>query len=146
MTMTYDIQPATKNKYHELIQVWELSVRATHDFLSSADIEHYKFLILEQYFDQLQLYSLVENNRIQGFIGLDQSNIQMLFIHPHARGCGIGKALLNFAIHQHEANSVDVNEQNQQAVGFYLHMGFRQVERFEQDAAGKPYPILSMRI
>jgi hypothetical protein len=33
-----------------------------------------------------------------------------------------------------------VNEQNVQAVGFYLHMGFEIVARSELDGTGKPYP------
>lgn len=143
--VTYDIQPANQIHYPELIQVWEESVRATHDFLSPGDIEYYKPLILEQYFDQVQLFFISENNRIQGFIGLDQTDIHMLFVHPQARGFGIGKALLNFAINHRGANAIDVNEQNQQAVGFYQHMGFETVARADHDAAGKPYPILSMR-
>ena len=143
---TYDIQSANQIHYPELILVWEESVRATHDFLSPGDIEYYKPLILEQYFDQVQLFFISENNRIQGFIGLDQTDIQMLFIQPQSRGFGIGKALLNFAIQHRGANAVDVNEQNQQAVGFYLHMGFETVARADHDSAGKPYPILSMRL
>ncbi len=142
----YDIQPATKIHYPKLIQIWEESVRATHDFLLPGDIEYYKPLILERYFGQVQLFFISQNNQIQGFIGLHQTDIQMLFIHPRARGLGIGKALLIFAIQHHCANAVDVNEQNQEAVGFYLHMGFETVARTDHDAAGKPYPILSMRL
>jgi putative acetyltransferase len=144
--MNYDIQPAKKDHYNELIQVWEASVRATHHFLQPGDIEHYKPLILEQYFDQLQLYHVSQSGRIQGFIGLDQTHIQMLFIHPQARGLGIGKALLNFAIDQHDTTEVEVNEQNQQAFAFYQYMGFETVARADYDAEGKPYPILSMKL
>lgn len=143
---TYEIRPATRDQYPELIEVWEASVRATHDFLSEADIQHYKPLILEQYFDQLELFCIKENHKIQGFIGVDQTLLQMLFIAPQARGLGLGKALINYAIKTRGVNNVDVNEQNQQALGFYMRMGFEITERFDQDAAGKPYPILSMRL
>lgn len=43
------------------------------------------------------------------------------------------------------ATEVDVNEQNAQAVGFYLHLGFGQTFRRSTDGMGKPYPILHMR-
>ena len=144
--MINKIQLATGTQYPELIKVWEKSVRATHDFITEADIQHYKPLILEQYFDQLDLFCITENNEIQGFIGLDGQLIQMLFIDPSVRGLGIGKALVDFAVQTYGANMVDVNEQNNQAVGFYAHIGFKTVERFDQDAAGKPYPILSMEL
>ena len=40
---------------------------------------------------------------------------------------------------------VDVKEQNIQAVGFYLHMGFSVITRSDLDAEGKAYPILHMQ-
>jgi putative acetyltransferase len=40
------------------------------------------------------------------------------FIHPDARGKGIGWLLMHYAINQLQALKVDVNEQNAQAVDF----------------------------
>lgn len=56
------------------------------------------------------------------------------------RGKGIGKRLLIYAMDQQKVKRVDVNEQNDQAVGF------RVVNRSEFDGAGKHYPILSMEL
>jgi putative acetyltransferase len=44
------------------------------------------------------------------------------------------------------ATRLDVNEQNDQAVGFYRRMGFAAVGRSERDYTGKPYPLLHMRL
>ncbi|TCD10829.1 GNAT family N-acetyltransferase [Pedobacter frigidisoli] len=132
--------------YPEIITVWEASVRATHHFLTESDIQTYKALILNEYLDQVDLYCIKSEDRILGFIGLNEDNIQMLFIHPDARGKGLGKAFIKFAINEKQIRNVDVNEQNEQAVGFYQHLGFSIIERFSEDAAGKPYPILSMSI
>jgi len=139
------IIPFSSRNYPELITVWEASVRATHHFLNEADIQHYKPLILDQYFDQVILYGLKDLDNIAGFIGINGKLIQMLFIHPDYRGKGMGKSLIDYAIGMHQVDSVDVNEENLQAVGFYQHLGFVVEERYEEDAAGKPYPILSMR-
>jgi putative acetyltransferase len=38
-----------------------------------------------------------------------------------------------------------VNEQNEQAVGFYRRMGFEVVGRSPDDSMGKPYPLLHMQ-
>ena len=38
----------TKQDYSELIEVWEVSVRATHDFLSEEEISRLRTLILVQ--------------------------------------------------------------------------------------------------
>ncbi len=53
---------------------------------------------------------------------------------------------MEYAIDICGATTVDVNEQNEQAVGFYQKMGFRVVGRSERDPLGKPYPILHMRL
>jgi len=139
-----EILPASTADYPELIAVWEAAVRATHDFLSEADILQYRQLILEQYFDTVRLYCIKDNNRIIAFMGINGQFLQMLFIHPDWRGKGIGKILVLHAISAFGIYEVDVNEQNTQAVGFYYHLGFELAERFHQDAAGKPYPILAM--
>ena len=140
------IESVNSQHYPELIELWEKSVRATHDFLSEADIKQYKRLIFEQYFDQLQLFCVKTANKIDGFIGINGKLIQMLFVDPNAMGRGIGKSLIQYGIRKHSVNEVGVNEQNEQAVGFYKHLGFQIAERFEGDAAGKPYPVLSMTL
>jgi len=142
----YKIFPAFAAQYPVLIEVWERSVRETHHFLAEADIQYYKPLILEQYFDQVQLFYVRVDQQVLGFIGIAGQMVQMLFVDPIARGRGVGKSLMLFAIDHYSVNNVDVNEQNQQAVGFYQHLGFEVKERFEYDAAGKPFPILSMML
>ena len=72
--------------------------------------------------------------------------IEMLFVHPAWRGHGIGRQLLVYAIDVLGATTLDVNEQNEQALGFYLHMGLEVVGRSERDDFGKPYPLLHMRV
>ena len=141
---TYSISPAFTVHYPELIKVWEKSVRATHYFLEEADIQHYQSLILRTYFDKVQLFYIKNEDKILGFIGISGQMIQMLFVDCLAFGKGVGTALLNFAVEHYQANSVDVNEQNTQAVGFYEHFGFIKKVRYSHDAAGKPYPIVSM--
>ncbi|GAD78298.1 GNAT family N-acetyltransferase [Vibrio ezurae] len=135
------------DNYAEMLNVWENSVRATHDFITEDDIEFFKPIIIEQAFPTVTL-KCVKNERgsIQGFIGTYESKIEMLFILNEARGQGIGKLLLQYAIEQLGATKVDVNEQNPQAVGFYQHMGFKVVSRSPLDDMGKPFPILHMTL
>jgi putative acetyltransferase len=140
-----NIYPVNKTDYPRIIEVWEASVRATHHFLTEADMQFYKPLILDQYLDAVDLHCTKTDDTITGFLGLSDGMVQMLFIHPDSRGLGIGKALLQFAVEK-GIRKVDVNEQNQQAVGFYEHMGFVVIGRSEVDGTGKPYPILSMEL
>lgn len=136
-----------KDRYHELIKLWEASVRATHDFLAEADIAFLRPLILESYFDAVDLNcAMGDGDEILGFIGTAADNIEMLFIAPHHRGRGIGALLVAYAIKERGARRVDVNEQNPQAIGFYEHLGFRTRGRSPTDGQGKPFPLLHMEL
>jgi len=141
------IDTATQKDYIELINIWEESVRATHDFLPESNIQALKPLILEHYFDAVDLrVAKNENNKITGFIGVAEGNIEMLFIAPNFRSCGIGSLLLQYAIKHQSASKVDVNEQNPNAVGFYQHLGFIITGRSPLDGQGKPFPLLHMTL
>jgi putative acetyltransferase len=141
------IHKVEKAEYLRLLDIWEASVRATHDFLAEDDLQQLKPLILEQYFDAVEL-RCVKNTEgdILGFCGVQGGNIEMLFISPKARGKGIGAMLARHAIHTQGATRVDVNEQNLQALGFYLHLGFSVTARSALDGQGKPYPLLHMAL
>ncbi|MGR6873659.1 acetyltransferase [Pseudomonas sp. HK3] len=141
------IDKTTKNEYEDLIEIWEASVRATHDFLSESNIASLKPLILEHYFDAVDLrVARNDEHKIMGFIGVAAENIEMLFILPDDRNKGIGSLLLNNAIANQSANKVDVNEQNPDAVGFYKHLGFSAVGRSPLDGQGNPFPLIHMKL
>ena len=72
--------------------------------------------------------------------------LKMIFLHPDARGKGIGKMLLKYAIADLKVTKVDVNEQNAEALQFYEHFGFTVISRSALDGTGKPYPILHMQL
>jgi len=135
------------NDYETLINIWENSVRATHDFLKEEDLQFYKPLILNEYFHHVSLFCHKDSNlEITGFMGIESDSLEMLFINPVSRGKGVGKELLIYAIKHQKVKRVDVNEQNAQAIGFYKHMGSHVVNRSEFDGAGKLYPILHMEL
>lgn len=140
------ISPVLVEDFPRVVEVWEASVRATHLFLSEADIQFFKPIV----YDALpQLKDLLcvrdEAGQAAGFIGVVEDKIEMLFVHPLWRGQGIGRRLLTYAVQTLGATKVDVNEQNEQAVGFYLRMGFEVGSRSELDGLGKPFPLLHLR-
>ncbi len=145
--MTYKIDTISKTEFPEVVVVWEASVRATHHFLDEKDIQYFKPLILNEYLNAVQLGCIRNTDKeIIGFMGVADRQLEMLFIHPEYRGMGIGKSLLTYSIHELNVNKVDVNEENEQAVEFYMHCGFEIISRSELDASGKPYPILHMEL
>ncbi len=142
-----NIDNVEKADHLTLLAIWEASVRATHDFLKEQDLQELKPLILEQYFDAVDLRCAKDSSgEILGFCGVHDGAIEMLFISPNARGKGVGSLLATYAIKVQGATKVDVNEQNKQALGFYQHIGFSVIARSPLDGQGKAYPLLHMAL
>lgn len=146
MNILYHISKASKEDYCQIIELWESSVRATHHFLKEEDILFYKDRILDKYFDLVDLYIVKNSKRMLGFMGVGDGSIEMLFVDPLARGKGVGKYLLCYGVSELNIKKVDVNEENEQAVGFYQKLGFMVKGRSDLDGEGKPYPILHMEL
>jgi putative acetyltransferase len=128
-----------------IFEVWESSVRATHHFLSEADIQFLIPLVKKELALFSFLYCLRDSGgEVYAFMGVANAKIEMLFVHPTKRGSGAGRTLAQYAIDVLNANLVDVNEQNEQAVGFYQYLGFRLINRSSLDPTGKPFPLLHM--
>ena len=139
-------KPTTKD-YDALLALWESTVRSTHHFLTEENILFYKSLIREEYFPTVDLY-IIRNRegKITAFMGLSDELIEMLFVHPDEQGKGYGKRLMKYAIHNKHIYKVDVNEQNEQALQFYLYLGFEVASRDATDSTGNPFPILHLQI
>lgn len=140
------IRLSTASDTAALADIWRASVRATHDFLSEADFREIDTLVAEHYLPATRVWvALDEASRACGFLGLSGAHVDALFIDPASRGHGVGRRLLDHAQALAGPLSVDVNEQNLQAVGFYRHLGFETTGRSPHDDAGRPYPLLHMR-
>jgi putative acetyltransferase len=141
------IHPLGTVDYSQLVEVWEASVRATHHFLTEADIEFFRPLVRDEFLGMVTLAGRRdETGQVTGFVGVAQDKIEMLFVHPQWFGKGIGRDLTRYAIEVLGATAVDVNEQNEQAMGFYEKMGFEVTGRSATDAMGKPFPLLHLRL
>lgn len=141
------IREISTSEFPLLLDLWEASVRATHHFLESGSIDELRPRLLNEWLPAVTLRAHVDDrNVIQGFVGVYDGKIEMLFIDPAMRGKGLGKALVKHAITELQCSLVDVNEQNEQAVAFYEHVGFVAFDRSPLDGQGKPYPLLHMKL
>lgn len=144
--MNYQIEKYKPEYKNEILTVWEKSVLATHHFLTPEDFNEIKEMLQDFDFEQLNVFCLTEHNQVLGFLALQERKIEMLFLDPEYIGKGLGYQLLDFAVSTHQANLVDVNEQNTNAKNFYEKFGFETFERTEKDDQGKNYPLLRMRL
>ena len=138
-----EVSAIRPEEYDRATEVWEASVRATHDFVSESDIALFRPMVRQSFGEVEQLAVLRDDDGLLvGFAGVVDRKLEMLFLDPTVRGQGGGKLLLQHAVAEFEATSLDVNEQNPQAIGFYLHNGFEVTGRSPLDGLGKPYPLL----
>lgn len=145
MSLRAGVDPVRREDVPRLVEVWEASVRATHDFLSETDIERFRPMVRDL-FGTLPLYCIRDaEGSLVAFLGVEGDSLEALFVDADWRGTGIGRRLVQHAVAL-GATRVEVNEQNEQAVGFYRQMGFEVEGRSEDDGNGLPFPLLHMRL
>lgn len=143
--MVINIRRSRHDEGEKLIAIWCRSVDATHDFLS----KEYRIKLEElvrSFLPEAPLWVVAnEQDEPVAFMLLTGDHMDALFVDPYIRGCGVGKLLIEHALSLAPALTTNVNEQNEQAVGFYKKMGFRVTGRAEVDDLGRPYPLLHLR-
>ncbi|MBO9355986.1 acetyltransferase [Bordetella petrii] len=127
-----------------LVDLWRRSVDATHHFLSADDRKAIDAEVCG-FLPHAPVTAVDENDHPQGFMLIDGTHMEALFIDPDVRGKGIARQLLQHGLSLHGALSTDVNMQNSQAVGFYQRIGFVETGRSEVDSQGRPYPLIHLR-
>ena len=128
-----------------LLDVWQASVRASHHFLTDADIRALAPQAEEALRQIETLWLLLDGPSPVGFMGVQEQKIEMLFLHPGYFRKGLGKELVRRACRELGVRYVDVNEQNPGATRFYEQMGFHTFRRDDRDDQGNPFPILRMK-
>ena len=140
-----NIHKAQPEDHHALLAIWEQSVRASHDFLSEQDISRLLIVVRDQALPCLEVWVLCDETETPiGFMGLSGNKLEALFIAPARFRQGAGKLMLHHARKLKGRLLVDVNEQNPQAVAFYLANGFAVSHRSPTDAQGRPFALLHL--
>lgn len=143
----YEAKQRAPELLQALLQVWEASVRATHLFLSEAEILRIRAYVPQAIggVEHLVVAEAAPGVPV-GFMGVEEDRLEMLFLAPDARGRGLGRQLVELGVQKYGVRKVTVNEQNPQAVGFYRRLGFAVYKRTDRDEEGGPYPLLYMKL
>ncbi|AKU91969.1 acetyltransferase [Vulgatibacter incomptus] len=141
--MQITIRPFHAADTEALVEIWRRAVLETHDFLAKADFDDIHEKLGSVYLPAVNVHVACADGRPVGFIGMGGRHVEMLFVDPAVMGSGIGRRLLNHVAGDRPL-TVDVNEQNPKAVGFYLRYGILQTGRSETDGQGRPYPLLHL--
>jgi putative acetyltransferase len=81
---------------------------------------------------------------VLGFLGMEGSKIDALFLDPACHGQGIGRAVIAEVFRRHPRVTLDVNAQNPGARAFYEALGFEEVGTSPVDGSGRPYPLVHL--
>lgn len=139
------LRPSRPDDGPRVVEIWAAAVDATHDFLSPEDRAAIGREV-EAFLPSAPLMLAVDDrDRPLGFMLVNDSHMDALFIDPEHRGAGIGAILIDYALAVHPILTTDVNEQNAQAVGFYEHMGFERTGWSATDGQGRAYPLIHLR-
>jgi putative acetyltransferase len=142
------VRPARAEDRERMLELWERSVRSTHQFLEGSDVVALRPLVAEELAsDAVDWWVLLSaKEALIGFLGFANDTIEGLFIDPDHHGQGGGKFLVAHAQSLGAgALAVDVNEQNEAALRFYKALGFSVVGRSPTDASGRLFPLLHMK-
>lgn len=134
------------DEFPDLVAIWRSAVDATHDFLAAKDREEIERRLPVDYLPNVRLTVAEVDGKPVGFAGTAERRLEMLFVAADRRGQGIGTALLSHVISTDAVTLIEANEQNGAAVRFYRARGFEVVGRRELDDAGRPYPVLAMKL
>ncbi|HEE0944554.1 acetyltransferase [Klebsiella pneumoniae] len=142
--MVINIRRSRPDEGDKLTAIWCRSVDATHDFLTKAYRKELEEMV-RAFLPEAPLWVAVNTeDQPIAFMLLTGDHMDALFVDPDVRGCGVGKLLIKHALSLTPKLTTNVNEQNEQAVGFYQKMGFRVTGRSETDDLGQPYPLLNL--
>lgn len=138
------ISKRTEKIIFELLNIWENSVLTTHIFLTKSEIDKIKEYVPSAINNVEHLIIVKNDGKINGFIGINNQKIEMLFIDSNERNKGLGKSLIEYSIKNYNVKEVTVNVDNKDALGFYEHLGFTIYKRAEHDEEGNNYPLYYM--
>ena len=139
------IRKSRETDLRRLYEIWTEAVKATHHFLDNDAFSEIADLVKDKYLPSRVFDVYVNEDDIAlGFMGATGNEVESLFIHPDHFGKGIGRTFINMMKEAHADVTLEVNEQNPQAVGFYKACGFDVIRRDPTDDHGRPFPILHM--
>lgn len=139
------LRPSQPQDGDRVIAIWAAAVDATHDFLTPEDRASIGREV-EAFLPTAPLVLAVDDrDRPLGFMLITNGHMEALFIDPEYRGAGLGAMMIDYALAIHPGLTIDVNEQNAQALGFYEHMGFERIGWSATDGQGRAYPLIHLR-
>ena len=133
------IRKLQKTDVIKVADIWLDSNIKAHDFIPA---QYWKsnFELVKQLLLQATVYVYEDNQKIQGFIGMNEEYIEGLFVLNEMQSQGIGKILLNYAKGKRNKLFLNVYQKNTRAISFYQREGFEvQYSGLDEATGEKDY-------
>ena len=133
------IRELRKADINQVADIWlDTNIKA-HYFIPAqywkSNLELVKELLL-----QATVYVYEDNQKIQGFIGLNGEYIEGIFVSEAMQSQGIGKRLLNYVKNTKSKLILNVYQKNTPAISFYQREQFViQSEHIDNDNSEKEF-------
>lgn len=117
------IRKFKENDIDEIMQIWKNENIRAHNFISKEYWEdNYEYV--KEILPTAEIYVYILEDKIVGFIGLNNNYIEGIFVDNNNHRKGIGTALLNKVKENRNSLTLDVYQKNISAISFYKNNGF----------------------
>lgn len=130
-----------QNDIEEVGDIW-LSNNITAHFFIPDSYWKQNLLDVKKAMLEAEVYIFQEEEKILGFIGLEQENIAGIFVRAENQSQGIGKQLLDFCKQKRIKLILNVYQKNPRAIQFYQREGFEIIqEGIDEQTGEKEYQM-----
>lgn len=136
------IRKLQKADINRVADIWLDTNLKSHSFIPA---KYWKdnFELVKGMLSQAEVYIYENNQKIQGFIGLNDEYIEGIFVSDEMQSQGIGKILLNYAKDKRNKLLLNVYQKNTQAISFYKREGFEiQYSGLDESTGEKDYVMV----
>lgn len=127
-----EVRPIEEGEVGAVIALWHETKIVAYPYLpleQSRTIEEDTWFFSEHILPKSSIWLAVQDGEIAGFLALQGSYIDRLYVHPSRQGQGAGSALMAKAMTLSSSGlELHTHVQNEQARRFYERRGFRAVK------------------
>lgn len=133
------VRELKKPDIDRVADIWLDTNLKAHYFIPS---QYWKsnFELVKEMLLQAEVYIYVNNQKIQGFIGLRDEYIEGIFVSDERQSHGIGKILMDYVKDKRKKLLLNVYQKNIRAISFYQREGFEiRCSGFDEATGEKDY-------
>ena len=136
------IRKLKKADINRVTDLWLDTNLKAHEFIT---FQYWKnnYDAVKEMLPQAEVYVYENDNKIQGFVGLNDEYIEGMFVSDEMQSRGIGKLLLDFAKEKRMKLHLNVYQKNIRAINFYQREDFEiRGEGLDEATGEKDYEMI----